>query len=68
MPPLPTIPLVGGPFDGQRRPIIDGHIPQLVERLDDAGNVQMYDLVEHHDGSQKFVYKGSRALKELTKV
>lgn len=59
MPPLPTIP------HGQRRPIIDGHVPQTVERLGIVGGVQMvmvYVLAENRHGDQSFVFKGPRPL------
>lgn len=59
--PFPTLPLLNGPFHGQRRPIIDGHIPGKVERLN-AGRIEVYEHVRNRDGTDHFVYRGSRAI------
>jgi len=61
MPPLPTIPLVNGPFNGERRPIIDGHVPELVERLH-YGAIEVYVLTHGSNGSDFYKYKGPRPI------
>lgn len=62
MTPLPSLPLVGGPFDGQRRPIINHEIAETVERLN-HGAVEVYALKTTCDGKQWYAYQGSRPLK-----
>lgn len=59
----PSIPLVGGPFNGQRRPIVDGHIPERVERLPSAGEkIEVYEHRRNLNGTDEFVYLGRRKI------
>lgn len=61
--PFPTLLLVGGPYNGDRRPIIDGHIPERIERLQAPGGpIQVYEHRRTADGDQ-FVWVGSRAIR-----
>lgn len=63
MPPLPTIPFVGGPFDGQRRPIIGDCVPELVERrVAERLEIEVYELKQNHDGTSFLKYKGARPI------
>ena len=59
---MPTLPLVGGPFNGQRRPIINGHVPELVERLQ-YGAIEVYELTHSETGADFYKYKGPRPIK-----
>lgn len=58
------MPLKGGPFDGQRRPIVDGHIPATVERRwpPDEKLIQVYERKTDDFGADYFAFKGARAI------
>lgn len=61
---FPSIPFKGGPFHGQRRPIIDGVVPNEIRRLRDidrqGGVVQVYERRSDDFGADYFAYVGSQ--------
>lgn len=59
----PTIPLVGGPYGGRRRPIVEGPPPERVEMPAKAdGMIEVYRLMMCDDGALMYRHAGQRAL------